>query len=141
MKSSTYRAVPLAAALTLAACAVAAVPATAQTEARAAARKAVLTNLDNGRTVTVATGDTVEVKLTAYREGHVTWTWSVPDTDNPAVLRKTAGSTLPNGGARADLQADAVGTATVTAGRTCVPDPGYACPAVVLPWKATVEVK
>lgn len=141
MKSSTYLAVPLAAGLALAAFAVTAVPATAQAEARAAARKAVLTNLDNGRTVTVATGDTVEVKLTAYREGHVTWKWTAPDTDTPAVLRKTAGSTLPNGDARADLSADAVGTATLNAGRSCVPDPGYACPAVILPWKVTVEVK
>ncbi|MBJ3808420.1 hypothetical protein [Streptomyces flavofungini] len=140
MKSSTYRAVPLAAGLALAAFAVAAVPATAQAEARAA-RKAVLTNADDGRTVTVAPGDTVEVKLTSVREGHVRWTWSVPDTDNAAVLRKTAGSPLPDGGARADLSADSVGTATVNAGASCVPDPGYACPAVIRQWKVTVEVK
>ncbi|MFD9859353.1 hypothetical protein [Streptomyces alboflavus] len=142
MKPTHRTAVPLAAGLfVLAAFAATATPATAQVEARAAAGKAVLTNLDHGRTVSVATGDTVEVKLIAYRDGHVTWKWTAPDTDTPDVLRKTAGSTLPNGDARADLHADGVGTATVNATRSCVPDPGYACPAVVLPWKVTVEVK
>ncbi|ARX85915.1 hypothetical protein SMD44_05384 [Streptomyces alboflavus] len=142
MKPTHRTAVPLAAGLfVLAAFAATATPATAQVEARAAAGKAVLTNLDHGRTVSVATGDTVEVRLTAYRDGHVTWKWTAPDTDTPDVLRKTAGSTLPNGDARADLHADGVGTATVSATRSCVPDPGYACPAVVLPWKVTVEVK
>ncbi|MFD0415349.1 hypothetical protein [Streptomyces sp. NPDC127108] len=141
MKSSTYRAVPLAAGLALAAFAVAVVPATAQAEARAAAGRAVLTNADDGRTVTVATGDTVEVRLAPVREGHVRWTWSVPDSDTPDVLRKTGGSTMPDGGARANLSADGVGTATVTAGGSCVPDPGYACPAVIRSWKVTVAVQ
>ncbi|MFI6406072.1 hypothetical protein [Streptomyces sp. NPDC050548] len=105
------------------------------------AQRVVLTNVDADRTVTANAGDDIEVRLTGYRKGGLTYVWSVPAADDSPVLTSTGGTTTPSGGATAVLHADHTGVATVSAQRRCVPDPGRACPQVVTPWKVTVEVK
>ncbi|MFE2416942.1 hypothetical protein [Streptomyces hokutonensis] len=123
--------------------ATATAPAAAQDRASDArlAQRVVLTNVDSGRAVAASAGDDVEVRLTGYREGGLTYTWSVPAADDSTVLRGTGGTTTPSGGASAVLHADHSGVATVSAQRRCVPGPGRVCPQVITPWKVTVEVK
>ncbi|MHA7956460.1 hypothetical protein ACX9I7_01710 [Streptomyces sp. L500] len=105
------------------------------------AQRIVLTNADTGRSVTASPGDDIEVRLTGYRENGLTWTWSIPASSDPDVLRRTAGRAAPNGDASATFNAEHGGTATITAQRRCRPDPGHFCPLVITPWKVTVEVK
>ncbi|MFD8998885.1 hypothetical protein [Streptomyces abikoensis] len=105
------------------------------------AQRIVLTNADNGRSVTASLGDDVEVRLTGYRKDGLTWTWSTPASSDSTVLRRTAGRTAPNGDASATFHAEHEGTATITAQRHCRPDAGRLCPLVITPWKVTAEVK
>ncbi|MEV4741942.1 hypothetical protein [Streptomyces sp. NPDC049555] len=105
------------------------------------AQRITLTNSDNGRSVNASSGDDVEVRLTAYHENGLTWTWSTPVSSNSTVLRRTTGGTAPNGNASATFRAEHDGTATITAQRRCRPDAGHICPLLVTPWKVTVEVK
>ncbi|MGX9883070.1 hypothetical protein [Streptomyces sp. NPDC002276] len=105
------------------------------------AQRVVLTNMDDGRAVTASAGDDIEVRLTGYREGGLTYAWSVPTAADSTVLRSTGGTTTPSGGATTVLHADRTGVAAVSAQRRCVPAPGRACPQVVVPWRVTVEVK
>lgn len=140
-----WSAAPWGTALTLvAAMAATAAPAAAHGQAPDRARLAqrvVLTNADNGRSVTASLGDDIEVRLTRSHENGLTWTWSTPASSDSDVLRRTTGRTAPNGDASAVFHAEHDGTATVTAQRRCHPDPGHFCPLVITPWKVTVEVK
>ncbi|MGH4034181.1 hypothetical protein ACQB60_35285 [Actinomycetota bacterium Odt1-20B] len=145
MKTSKYAAVPLAVGLALAAVTVS-VPAAAQTHPpsespASAATRVTLTNVDDGRNVILNTGDDVVVKLSSYRTNGLNYTWDVPASSVPLVLRRTAGSTTPDGGARAVFHAEGPGVSTITAVRHCRPDPGRTCPLVIVPWKVAVEVK
>ncbi|MGK4579447.1 hypothetical protein [Kitasatospora sp. HPMI-4] len=142
MNATKYLAVPLSLGLALTATA-----ASAATTASAAARPShrlsravVLTNADDGRTVTVARHDVVTVRLTHIRDQGETWVWSVPKAGAPKVLRPHGGGTSPDGDASAEFQAISRGTSDITAYRRCVPDPGHVCPRVVIPWKATIVV-
>ncbi|KAA2266599.1 hypothetical protein F0L68_02355 [Solihabitans fulvus] len=137
MKTSKFGAVRLAAAPVLTAATAAA---TAQATA-SAATQVVLTNLDGGRTVVAAAGGDVEVRLTAYREQGLNWSWSIPQASTPEVLKRTAGTAEPSGGARAVFHVQHPGTGKITATRHCRPNPGKACLDVVAPWKVTVDVK
>lgn len=139
MKTSKYRAVPLAVGLALATGA-AAVPAAAQSHLPTAQR-VVLTNADNGRSLVLAAGDDVDVRLTGFRSQGLNYTWSVPQSSAPDVLRRTAGGTTPTGSANGVLHAEHLGTTTITATRHCRPDPGRICPGAVLLWKVTAQVK
>ncbi|KAB7849993.1 hypothetical protein [Streptomyces mobaraensis] len=147
MVGTKWSATPWGMALSLVAVmAATAAPAAAQAHGQAPGRarpaqRAVLTNSDNGRSVTAALGDDVEVRLTGYRENGLTWTWSAPTSSDSTVLRRTAGRTAPNGDASAVFHAVHDGTATITAQRRCRPSAGHVCPMVVTPWKVTVEVK
>jgi hypothetical protein len=105
------------------------------------AGRIVLTNSDNGRSVTASLGDDIDVRLTGYRDNGLTYTWSTPASSDSTGLRRTTGRTTPNGDASAVFRAEHDGTATITAQRRCRPDPGHLCPLVVTPWKVTVEVK
>ncbi|MEU3404993.1 hypothetical protein ABZ766_13760 [Streptomyces sp. NPDC006670] len=102
--------------------------------------RVVLTNADDGRTVSVHTGDDIEVRLTGQRQNGLNYTWRVPQSSDPAVLHRTAGGTTPTGSATAVFHAEKDGTATITSAKSCRPDPGRTCPLVVTPWKVTVEV-
>ncbi|GHI07504.1 hypothetical protein AQI88_20045 [Streptomyces cellostaticus] len=101
----------------------------------------VLTNSDDGRSVVRSVGEDSEVRLTAYRERGLTYTWSMPTATNARVLGRTVGGTRPAGDAYAVLHADSPGTSTVSAVRQCHADPGHVCPRAIAPWKATIEVR
>lgn len=124
--------------------ALAAITTTVATPASAHALRAgrmVLTNVDNGRTVAASVGGDVEVRLTHYRERGLTYTWTAVSASDSAVLGHRSDVTNPAGDASAVYRAAAAGTATVSAQRHCVPDPGNLCPLIVETWKATIQVK
>ncbi len=105
------------------------------------AGRTVLTNIDSGRAMAVQVGDDVEIRLSAYRQDGLTYTWEIPRSSASDVLHATAGRTTPNGDATAVLTAESEGTATVSAVRSCRPDPSVSCPLLIAPWKVTVEVR
>ncbi|MFI9307391.1 hypothetical protein [Streptomyces triculaminicus] len=105
------------------------------------AERIVLMNPDNGRPVPASLGDDIEVRLTSYRKNGLNYTWGIPQSSDSTVLQRTAGATTPDGGASAVFHAEHAGKATISAHRSCRPDPGRVCPLVVVPWKATVTVK
>ncbi|MFI5977613.1 hypothetical protein [Streptomyces sp. NPDC051452] len=142
MVGTKWSAAPWGTALALVAVVAAATtPAAAHGQASGRAQRIVLTNSDNGRSVTATLGDDIEVRLTSSHENGLTWSWSTPTSSDSTVLRRTTGATAPSGGASAVLHAEHDGTATVTTQRRCRPDPGHVCPLVITPWKVTVEVK
>ncbi|MEV7025443.1 hypothetical protein [Kitasatospora sp. NPDC093558] len=131
----------LAAALTAATTTGAAATAPAVPDARATSAVLYLTNADHGRTVAVSVGDVIEVHLSAVRTNGATWVWiDVPAASDPNVLNRVSGGVSVNGDTDAVFSATTAGTSDITAYSRCVPDPGYACPAVLVPWKATVNV-
>ncbi|MFI6624519.1 hypothetical protein [Streptomyces sp. NPDC050528] len=105
------------------------------------AGRMVLTNADNGRTVPASSGGDVEIRLTHTRERGFTYTWTAPQSADSAVLGHASDATYPSGDATAVFHAASPGTATVTAQRRCLPDPGSLCPLLVETWKVTIEVK
>ncbi|MFJ9694404.1 hypothetical protein [Kitasatospora sp. NPDC101183] len=132
-------------ALTVSAAALALTAATVTTaaaaEAPAISSTIYLTNADNNGTVAAAAGDVIQVDLSAVRETHASWLWvEVPTASVPGVLYRTAGATSPTGDAYATFTAVATGTSDITSYSVCRSDPGWSCPAVLLPWKATVNV-
>lgn len=129
----------LATALVTTLAAVAA-PATAHGQASHRTR-ATLTNADDGRSLIAHPGDDVQIRLTGVRESGLTYSWSVPQSSDSAVVRRTNGSTTPSGDATAAFRAEHDGAVTITATRRCHADPGHVCPSVVTPWKVTVSVK
>ncbi|MFB9927967.1 hypothetical protein ACFORO_19890 [Amycolatopsis halotolerans] len=135
MKTTKYAAVA-ATGLALIASAVATTPAAAEPSGRI-----VLTNTENGRSVHAKIGDTIEVRLTGYRDSGVTYSWSIPQSAEPQVLHRVAGAAKPDGGASAVFHAEQEGTVTLSAARACYPGAGHGCPHVVTPWKATATVK
>ncbi|MFJ8141285.1 hypothetical protein [Streptomyces sp. NPDC096013] len=123
--------------------ALAATTTTVATPASAHALRAgriVLTNVDNGRTIPASVGGDLEVRLTHYRERGLTYTWTALNSSDSAVLGHRADTTNPAGDASAVYRVAAAGTATVSAQRHCVPDPGNLCPLIVETWKATIQV-
>ncbi|WP_190107966.1 hypothetical protein [Streptomyces cinnamoneus] len=83
-------------------------------------------------------GDDIEVRLAAYREDGLNYTWSTPQSNDATVLRRTSGGETPNGSASAVFRQVHAGTATISAQRHCRPDPGRACPLVVSSWRVRV---
>ncbi|PNE32177.1 hypothetical protein AF335_20865 [Streptomyces eurocidicus] len=105
------------------------------------AKRVTLTNPDSGRSVEASVGDSIEVRLTGYRDGVRVYTWDVPQPSDSAVLRRTAGGTTPSGGASAVFHVQRSGVARINVVRKCHPDPGHICPLIIVPWKATIGVK
>ncbi len=130
MRTSGAAATILAVALTL----------TAAPLASAATARVAVTNADNGRSVTVAVGDDITVRLTATKNQAQKRTWAVP-TSADAMMRRTSGSTAPNGDVSAVFHAERAGTTTLSSASSCRPDPGHACPELSMPWRVTVNVK
>lgn len=108
----------------------------ALTAAPAFAGTITLTNGNNGQVTVVRPGDQISVTLKAIEDGGSTWKWSVPTSSNPLALRRTAGSSSPNGDVTATFSADEMGPSTITATRTCT----STCPLVVLPWLVTITI-
>ncbi|MEU2713444.1 hypothetical protein [Streptomyces sp. NPDC007205] len=106
----------------------------------ALAGRLVLTNADNGRSVARSVGDDTEIRLTAYRERGLTYTWGMPNAGGARVLGRTVAGMRPTGDAYAVLHAESPGTGTISVVRKCHADPGYACPRTLAPWKATLRV-
>jgi hypothetical protein len=130
MRTSGAAATILAVALTL----------TAAPLASAAMARVVVTNADNGRSVTVAVGEDITVRLTATKAQGQNRTWAVPTSAN-AMMHRTSGGTAPNGDASAVFHAERSGTTTLSSASSCRPDPGHACPELSAPWRVTVTVK
>lgn len=125
---------------------VAAPPAPAAAPAPAPARAAgvsdvTLTNADNGRTLTVQSGTDLRVRLTGSRSTYATWTWSLPTADDPGVADRATALTSEDGSAMADFRTQGPGTTGIEAYERCVPQPGWACPHLVILWKVTVTVQ
>ncbi|WP_438290945.1 hypothetical protein [Streptomyces sp. HUAS TT7] len=147
-KASKYLAVPLAWGLALglaSAVSTAAAPATAHPRSPSkhhapAAKRVVLTNSDDDRSIVLTAGDDVEVRLTGSRSQGLSYTWSVPQSGDFGPLRRTSAGTTPAGGASAVFHAEKPGVVMVGATRSCRPDPGRVCPLVVAPWKITAKV-
>lgn len=108
---------------------------------RPAVMAITLSNEDNGRVLGAQAGDTFRVILKGSQGGGATWAWSVPKTDAAGVLNRTLGSVLPNGDALGEFEAGASGVSDISSLQRCIPDPGYLCPQVVIPWKVTVVVR
>ncbi|MFE9577346.1 hypothetical protein ACFYO1_13230 [Nocardia sp. NPDC006044] len=106
----------------------------------ASAGRSVLTNADDGHSQVVEVGGSVEVRLNAYRDDGLSYSWAVPVSDDAAVLARTKGSTTPNGGATAVFHANEPGTVTITAQRNCRPSSDKTCPTSLTPWKVTITV-
>ncbi|GAA3027801.1 hypothetical protein GCM10020000_00270 [Streptomyces olivoverticillatus] len=100
-----------------------------------------LTNTDNGRTVTVRTGDGMAVRLTGSRSPGATWAWSVPTAGDSTTLNRTTAFTTSDGSATASFRVERPGTTGIEAYQRCLPDPGHVCAHVVILWKVTVTVK
>jgi hypothetical protein len=130
MRTSGAAATILAVALTL----------TAAPLASAATQRVTLTNTDNGRSVTVAAGDDIAVRLTATKTQGQKRTWAVPTSADP-VMHRTSGGTAPNGDVSAVFHAERSGTTTLSSASSCRPDPGHACPELSIPWRVSVTVK
>jgi hypothetical protein len=106
-----------------------------------AERGTVLTNTDNGRTVTVHTGDVITVKLQGSGSpGGDVWAWSEPTAADGTILARTKASVTPDGDATAVFSAERNGSTEIDASKKCVPKPGHLCPYVIILWKATVNV-
>ncbi|MEV6775728.1 hypothetical protein [Streptomyces syringium] len=104
------------------------------------AKRIVLTNPDTGRSVPASTGDDIEVRLTHYSERGLNYSWDIPQSSDPAVLRRTSGGSTPAGDATVTFRGEKVGTVTLSAARRCRPDPGRICPLATSPWRVTVTV-
>ncbi|MCW7940669.1 hypothetical protein AAW14_01125 [Streptomyces hygroscopicus] len=105
----------------------------------AALSRVTLTNGDDGRTISVHTGDEITVRLKGIVGDGEMWRWSVPKSSAPAVLRQIAGGTSPNGDSQAVFRVSGVGTSDITAQKACqVTRPGHMCPHIVTRWKVTV---
>ena len=95
----------------------------------------VLTAQDSGRTITVHTGDTVEVDLAAPGGGA---TWTEPYSTDGVVLQRTSGGTSKDGSAHAVFTATRTGTAQVQASR--VPACANATPRCLPPQRIDFQV-
>ncbi|MFD9659809.1 hypothetical protein [Streptomyces mirabilis] len=144
MKTAKYAAIPLALGVALAATTVstsAAASTVSHLHHTLIARTVTLTNGDNGRTVTVARGDVVSVRLTGIRDQGNTWVWSAPQATARDVLQRTGGGTSPGGDATTVFRAVGSGKSDVIADRHCVAGRGHVCSHAVVPWKAAVVVR
>ncbi|MGW5480753.1 hypothetical protein [Streptomyces sp. NPDC004008] len=111
-------------------------------DAHAATRPVPLSNADNGRTVSVHSGDTVRVNLKAMSSVGEKWVWDVPAASDARVLPRTSGHIAANGDAEATFRAVHDGRSTITAHRRCVVTaPSHTCPHVVILWKATIDIR
>ncbi|MFF4734768.1 hypothetical protein ACFY2W_02540 [Streptomyces sp. NPDC001262] len=100
-----------------------------------------LTDADNGRTLTVQSGTDLRVRLTGSRSPDATWAWSLPTADDTEVADRTTALTSQNGNAMADFRTQQPGTTGIEAYKRCIPEPGRACPHLVVLWKVTVMVQ
>ncbi|MEU1308705.1 hypothetical protein ABZ419_07395 [Streptomyces cinnamoneus] len=105
------------------------------------ARTVVLTTEDDDRTLTVRSGDVLDVRLAGRRDAGLTFSWHVPSASDSMVLGKASGSTSPAGGAGRRFSANARGVATIGSQRTCQADAGFQCPEVTLSWKVVITVR
>lgn len=96
----------------------------------------VVTEADNGRTVALARGQRLLVRLASDTEFEP---WSVPDSSAPRKLRRSGASISSDGGVEAELIARAPGRALVTASR--LPRCSGPCPAVAGYFELRVVVR
>ncbi|KAG0014117.1 hypothetical protein BGZ80_010645, partial [Entomortierella chlamydospora] len=54
-------------------------------------------------------GDDIEVRLTGSRYQGLAYAWSVPQSSDPGVLQRTAGSSTPTGGSNAVFRSESPG--------------------------------
>ncbi len=140
LRSAALLAVPLAVGMALSAATAPGASAAPSAPGPHPAVDVTLRNADNGRTLNVRTDDGVRVELTGSRSEGATWAWSVPTTSGSQVFDRTTGGTSQDGNATATFRAVRPGTAEIEAYQRCIPEPGYLCPQVVIPWKVTFTV-
>lgn len=100
----------------------------------------VLSNADRGRSLPVAIGDIIVIRLTGVQgQGH-RLVYPVSTSSAPDVLGRLSGTTDPSGGSTSKFEARSVGHATVTSATRCIPNSGRVCPSTIVPWKVTIEV-
>ncbi|WP_019930071.1 hypothetical protein [Nocardia sp. BMG111209] len=95
---------------------------------------------DDGRTIAAGPGDLVRVLLVGGRDEQGAWAWDTPVSADPAVLRQHGGRAPQAGTAESIFTAVGPGSGTLVSARSCVPEPGTACPDPV-PWQVTVVVR
>ncbi len=97
----------------------------------------VVTQADQGWTVTMTVGQTLEVHLSGGRSQQ----WSVPRAADTGVLEGTASSADPtSGGASATFVARTAGSTRVSSQARPICTAGQACPDFVRLWTITVDV-
>jgi hypothetical protein len=99
-----------------------------------------LGNGSNGATVRASVGTQVVVDLQGSSSTGETWAWTVPVSSNQAVLALKSSGRDARGDAWADFVARSSGRARVTSSKSCRPARRYACPMVVILWRAAVRV-
>lgn len=96
----------------------------------------VLSTGDSGKTVDVAVGTSVTVKLEVLEQDGLRFAWGAPVSSDPTVLQEKEGES-----ASFAFAAVAAGVSDLVAEGTCEPvDEGAVCPEAVDPWKVTVNV-
>ncbi|KAI8868306.1 hypothetical protein GQ42DRAFT_42990 [Ramicandelaber brevisporus] len=98
-----------------------------------------LTNADNNKVLNVKVGDNVEVRLTAYREKNVRWSYTRPVSTDTHVLVAKNHALKPNGGARGNFHAAEPGTAQIKSEESCT-SMGAPCSDINKLWKVTVKI-
>ncbi|MFI9721980.1 hypothetical protein ACIHFE_20345 [Streptomyces sp. NPDC052396] len=132
MKTARWVAAALAAVLALTAAPLAAAK-------PGAPRHISLSNKDNKQSVTVHTGDEIDVQLSGQRNEDSNWQWSAPTAADGAVLHRDSAGTAANGDTVAVFHARADGTTTLDSELGCLSrKKGYSCSRVVVPWQVTV---
>lgn len=96
-----------------------------------------ITNADDGKTLSVAVGSTVDLVLTSD-SGMQPWMVQAPD---PAVLAPAASPPAPAGAVARGYRAIAAGTTTVSATDRPACSPGQVCPHFIRAFRATVAVR
>jgi hypothetical protein len=98
-----------------------------------------VTDADNGRTVSLAVGERLEVSLhqpTGFR------VWQQPVSSDPTVLEplQPGGASSSAGTTRASFTAMRAGRADLTSAAPFACSPGAYCPAIAQAWRVTVSV-
>ncbi|HYB24922.1 MAG TPA: hypothetical protein VED41_14055 [Solirubrobacteraceae bacterium] len=94
-----------------------------------------ITRGDDGRTVTVGVGWTVDLDLRAQG-----LRWSVPAEVGPHLLRQLGAVGRAGGGVQIDYTAVAAGHTTLRATERPVCQTGRACPQFIVLWQVRIHV-
>jgi hypothetical protein len=99
----------------------------------------MLTNADNGTSVSVNVGDYVAVHLSGSRGDGITIGWTVPQSSPAGILTLVKSSSTATD-SYALFEASATGSATLNAQENCTASPGHVCFYALIRWTATVNV-